>query len=60
MEQTRELTPAEKSDLAETLARSEPTVMLIHGEGADRMISFYADGTRLETRIPYPIGGDDG
>lgn len=57
MNPIRILTSEEKEDLQQTLASSADTKMLIHGEGEFRQVSFYADGTRMETRIDYPDEG---
>lgn len=56
-EPTKALTDEEKHCLRGVLARDEPTLVLMHGAGADRTLSFYAMNTRLEARVPYP---DDG
>lgn len=45
----------EKRNLLGLLAQEEPTIVTIHGEGENRQISFYAEGTRMEARIPYPV-----
>lgn len=54
MSQTRILTSGEKAKLRSLLSQPQDTVMLIHGEGEFRQVSFYADGTRQETRLDYP------
>lgn len=54
MEPTRTLTEDEKQSLQRTLGKPGEVSMLLHGEGASRQLSFYAVGTRLETRIDYP------
>ena len=57
----RTLSPREKERLQRLLdepanALGEPVnvLVLLHGEGEHRQISFYAEGRRAEVRIPYP------
>lgn len=54
MDKVQTLSPEAKRKLKVILAQPQDTTMLLHGEGENRNISFYADGTRLEARIPYP------
>lgn len=52
-----QLSAEARSDLRQLLAISpeDTTVsLLLHGEGDNRQLSFYVDGRRNETRIPYP------
>lgn len=48
------LTEEERHSLQGVLGRCEPITILLWGVGANRNLSFYADGTRLEARISYP------
>jgi hypothetical protein len=50
----RELTPDERQRLIWVLDRSEPTLVDLWGEGEHRTLSFFAQGTRLEARVPLP------
>lgn len=34
--------------------------ILIHGEGEDRKVSFYAEGTRMEAQVSCPEVNSDG
>lgn len=54
MENSHTLTTEEKDALKGVVSRGNDTVMLMHGNGEFRQISFYAGGTRLEARINYP------
>ncbi len=51
---TKILSNPEKQDILMVLDRPEATIAKIFGDGKDRKISFYADGTRLEARISIP------
>lgn len=57
MELTRTLSPQEKEDLKRVLSRDQDTVMVMHGNGENRQISFYAANTRVEARVDYPNAG---
>lgn len=54
MNDARTLSDEEKASLKQVLNREENTIVLMYGEGTDRQISFYAEGTRLEARLSYP------
>lgn len=47
----RTLTDTERQHLSEVLNRDGLVRVLVHGDGTDQFISFYAIGTRLEARI---------
>lgn len=55
MPDNKALTADERKMLGWVLARTDkPVTVLLWDEGADRCLSFYAEGTRLEARIAYP------
>lgn len=49
-----ELNATERAAFVRVLERPEPTTALVHGQGAHRALSFYAEGTRLEARVAVP------
>lgn len=54
-EQTKTLTAEERASLGAVVGRRDRDVsILIHGEGENRCVSLYAEGTRLEARIALP------